>query len=58
MRLHLCLGLKFFTTFLHRKKNNDREGILAVLSNVSKDFIGNIKESVDVTFASDDDERL
>ena len=25
MCLHLCLGLKFFTTFLHTNTNNDRE---------------------------------
>ena len=29
-----------------------------VLENVSKDFIGNIKETVDVTFARNDDEQL
>ena len=57
MCLHLCLGLQFFTTFF-TQKNNDKEGMVESTRKFSENVIGNIKETVDVTFTSDDDEQL
>ena len=46
---------------LHGQENHGREGMVMpneVFKNPSNDFISNIKESVDVTFATDDDKQL
>ena len=46
---------------LHGQENHGREGMVMpneVFKNPSNDFTSNIKESVDVTFATDDDKQL
>jgi hypothetical protein len=56
---HVHSILFYFTTFVIG--NHGKEGIVMpreVFENDSKDFISDIKVSVDVTLATDDDKRL
>ena len=46
---------------LHDQENHGRKGMVMpneVFKNQSNNFISNIKESVDITFATDDDKQL
>ena len=58
---HVLAFMSWFQILYHiftHKKTIIKKEWFEELENVSKDFIGNIKETVDVTFAGDDDEQL